>query len=106
MSMWAGVCQLVKQVPKRDARGVTAVQETRRQVPCNVFGVSAAAYYAAGAAGIRPQVVVEIRRCAYAGEQLVEFDGAMLAVERVQRTPDNVRLTLVERVGNREQPRA
>lgn len=103
MSMWAGMCQLVRRQTKRDGRGVAAVVETRRQVPCNVFEVSASAYYAASAAGIRPQAVIEIRRCAYSDEQLVEFGGALLAVERVQRTPDNVRLTLVERVGDRGQ---
>lgn len=102
MSMWAGMCQLVKQEPTRDARGVTSVATTRKRVPCNVFEISGAAYYAASAAGIRPQAVLEIRRCAYSGEQLVEFDGELLAVERVQKTSDNVRLTLVERVGNRE----
>lgn len=103
MSMWAGTCQLVKQEPKRDERGVTSAVQTRRTVPCNVFEISDASYYAASAAGIRPQAVLEIRRCAYDGEQLVAFDGALLAVERVKKTPDNVRLTLVERVGNREQ---
>lgn len=103
MSMWAGMCQLVRQSPTRDGRGVANITETRRQVPCNVFDFSAASYYAASAAGIRPQAVIEVRRCAYAEEQIVEFGGALLAVDRVQRTPDNVRLTLVERVGNREQ---
>lgn len=103
MSMWAGTCQLVKQRPHRDKRGVTSVEQTRRTVCCNVYEISAASYYAASAAGIRPQAVLEIRRCAYDGEQLVEFDGTLLAVERVQKTPDNVKLTLVERVGNREQ---
>lgn len=72
-------------------------------VPCNVYSISAAAYYAASAAGIKPQAVIELRACAYRGETLVKFNGALLAVERVERTPDNVRLTLVERVGDREQ---
>ena len=102
MSMWAGVCQLVGQATTRDKRGVASVVETRRQVACNVFEISAASYYAASAAGIRPQAVIEMRRCAYGGERIVEFEGALLSVERVQRTPDNVRLTLVERTGNRD----
>ena len=103
MSMWAGVCQLVRQKTDRDKHGVTSVVETRRKVACNVFEISAASYYAASAAGIHPQAVIEMRRCAYDGERIGEFDGALLSVERVQRTPDNVRLTLVEKVGNREQ---
>ena len=103
MSMWAGMCQLVGETQTRDKRGVASTAQTLRDVPCNVFGIAAAAYYAASAAGIKPQAVLELRACAYRGETLVKFNGSTLAVERVERTPDNVRLTLVERVGNREQ---
>ena len=103
MSMWAGVCQLVTETQTRDKRGVVSSSQTCRDVPCNVYNISAAAYYAASAAGIRPQAVIEMRACAYREEQLVRFNGALLAVERVERKPDTVRLTLVERVGNRGQ---
>ena len=103
MSMWAGVCQLVAEMQTRDKRGVVTTEQTCRDVPCNVYSISAAAYYAASAAGIKPQAVIELRACAYRGETLVRFNGSLLAVERAERTPDNVRLTLVERVGNREQ---
>lgn len=101
MSMWAGVCQLITEKQTRDKRGVVSTKPIEREVPCNVFSISAAAYYAASAAGIRPQAVVELRACAYREESLVKFGGTVYAVERVERTPDNVRLTLVERVGNR-----
>lgn len=101
--MWAGTCQLIKERRARDKRGVVSANPTRREVPCNVRSISQSAYYAASAAGIKPQAVIELRACAYRGETLVRFNGALLSVERVERTPDNVRLTLVERVGNREQ---
>lgn len=103
MSMWAGTCQLIKQTTTRDSRGVEKVQKNSRTVACNVFTISAAAYYAASAAGIHPQAVIQIRACAYSGERLVMFNGSLLDVERVERTPDFVRLTLTERVGDREQ---
>lgn len=103
MSMWAGMCQLVAEEHERDERGVASVRTTCRDVPCNVYSISAAAYYAASAAGIRPQAVVEVRACAYRGETLARFGGVLLSVERVERTPDNVRLTLVERTANRGQ---
>ena len=99
--MWAGVCQLVTETQKRDKRGVVSSSQTVRDVPCNVYSISAAFYYAASAAGIRPQAVIELRACAYREEKLVRFNGSLLAVERVERKPDTVRLTLVERVGNR-----
>lgn len=101
MSMWAGVCQLIEEKKTRDKRGVVSTKPVEREVPCNVFSISAAAYYAASAAGIRPQAVIELRACACREESLVKFGGTVYAVERVERTPDNVRLTLVERVGNR-----
>lgn len=102
MSMWAGACQLISTTVERDERGVQQVAETRRKVPCNVFSIGDAAYYAAAAAGIHPEAVLQIRRAAYHGERLVEFDGARLQVERVDRSsPDFVRLTLAEAVGDR-----
>lgn len=101
MSMWAGVCQLIAEKHARDSHGVVSTTATSREVPCNVFSISAAAYYAASAAGLRPQAILELRACAYKEETLVKFGGTVYAVERVERTPDNVRITLVERVGNR-----
>lgn len=101
MSMWAGTCQLVEEKVGRDERGVATPVRESRDIPCNVYSMSAAAYFAASAAGIRPQAVIELRACAYRGEALVRFEGVLLAVERVERTPDNVRLTLVERMGDR-----
>lgn len=95
MSMWAGTCQLATETQTRDKRGVVSTSLAFRDVPCNVYSISAA--------GIKPQAVIELRACAYRGETLVKFNGALLAVERAERSPDNVRLTLVERVGDREQ---
>ena len=51
---------------------------------CNVFSMGDAAYYAAAAAGIHPEAVLQIRKSAYSGERLVEFEGARLKVERVE----------------------
>ena len=102
MSMWAGACQLIAQTVERDEYGVGSTKEERREVPCNVFSMGDASYYAAFAAGIHPQAVLQMRSCAYRGERLVEFGGAVLEVNRVDRSsPDFVRLTLVERIGDR-----
>lgn len=102
MSMWAGTCQLIVKTVKKDEYGVQQVQETNRKVFCNVFSMGDAAYYAAAAAGIHPEAVLQIRKSAYGGERLVEFEGARLKVERVDRSsPDFVRLTLAEVVGDR-----
>ena len=102
MSMWAGTCQLISKTVDRDEYGVQQTREMKRKVFCNVFTVADAAYYAAAAAGVHPEAVLQIRKSAYDGERLVEFDGVRLTVARVDRSsPDFVRLTLSEVVGER-----
>lgn len=103
MSRWAGTCQLIAQTVERDRHGVQKPKETARCVPCNVYSMGEAAYFAACAAGVHPQAVLQVRRACYAGERLVEFEGRVLSVERIDMSsPDFVRLTLVERTGHRE----
>lgn len=102
MSMWAGTCKLIAKTVKKDEYGVQQTEETKRKVFCNIFSMGDAAYYAAAAAGIHPEAVLQIRKTSYSGERLVEFEGARLKVERVDRSsPDFVRLTLSEVVGER-----
>lgn len=102
MSMWAGTCQLVSTEVERDDYGVQQTTEKKRKVFCNVFSMGDAAYFAAAAAGIHPEAVLQVRKSAYNGERLVEFCGARLRVARIDRSsPDFVRLTLSEAVGDR-----
>lgn len=102
MSMWAGTCQLIAKTVTKDEYGVQQTKEDKRKVFCNVFSMGDAAYYAAAAAGIHPEAVLQMRKSAYRGERLVEFGGKRLNVERVDRSsPDFVRLTLSEVVGER-----
>lgn len=102
MSGWAGVCTLIATVSERDELGVSHKKERCRRVPCNVYGISQTAYYTAAQAGVKPQAVITVRACAYNGEKLCEFGGILYAVDSaVVANVDNVRLTLVEKVGNR-----
>ena len=102
MSGWAGVCTLIATVSERDDLGVSHKKERRRRVPCNVYGISQTAYYTAAQAGVKPQAVITVRACAYSGERRCEFGGIRYAVDSaVVANVDNVRLTLVEKVGNR-----
>lgn len=91
MSMWAGTCQLIAKTVKKDEYGVQQTEETKRKVFCNVFSMGDAAYYAAAAAGVHPEAVLQIRKSAYEGERLVEFDGARLTVARVDRSSPRLR---------------
>ena len=102
MSGWAGVCTLIATVSEHDELGVSHKKERCRRVPCNVYGISQTAYYTAAQAGVKPQAVITVRACAYSGEKLCEFGGIRYAIDSaVVANVDNVRLTLVEKVGNR-----
>ncbi|MRX82253.1 phage head-tail adapter protein [Eggerthella guodeyinii] len=102
MSGWAGSCQLIAQRAERADYGVSRSVETRRKVPCNVIGMGNAAYYAAAAAGVHPEAVLQVRKAEYGGERLVEFEGVVYSVDRVKASsPDFATLTLVEKVGHR-----
>ena len=102
MSNWNGVCTLIATETERDDKGVPHKKERRRRVPCNVYSMSAAAYYAAAQAGVKPQAIIGIRACAYSGEVLVELGGTTYSVDNKQMSgADDVRLTLVEKAGNR-----
>lgn len=102
MSMWSSSCRLIGIRVERDDFGVETEREHPRRVQCNVFSVSDAAYYAAATVGIHPEAVLQLRKAAYQGERLVEFEGRRLSVERVDRSSaDFVRLTLSEAVGDR-----
>lgn len=102
MSGFAGVCELVAITSKKGEFGVVEETEEKRSVRCNVFSMSDAAFYAANAAGYHPEAALQLRRAAYAGEKLVDFNGRRLSVERVDATsPDFVKLTLTEKVSER-----
>lgn len=102
MSGWAGVCALIATTAERDDLGVSRKKERCRRVPCNVYGISQAAYYAAAQAGVKPQAVIAVRACAYSGEELCEFRGTRYKVDSaVMSGADDMRLTLVEKVGAR-----
>ena len=102
MARWLKTCSLVQTVTTRDARGVEHVSKTRRTVRCNPFHMGANAYYAAAASGVHPVSTIQLYKCDYQGERIVELDGETLNVDRVDgSSPTFVVLTLTERTGDR-----
>lgn len=102
MARWLKTCSLVRIVTTRDMRGVEHESKTRRTVRCNPFSMGANAYYAAAASGVHPVATIQLYKCDYQGERLVELDGVTLSVDRIDSSsPTFVVLTLVERTGDR-----
>ena len=87
---------------KGDFSCAASVAKAAWDNPKIVFGISQAAYYAAAQAGVKPQAVIAVRACAYSGEELCEFRGTRYKVDSaVMSGADDMRLTLVEKVGAR-----
>ena len=101
MSRWLKTCVLHGTTITRDARGVASEESASRRVCCNPFSMGAQSYFQAANAGIHPVAVIQLFKCDYRGERLVEYDGAMLNVERCDASsPDYVVLTLTERLAD------
>ena len=100
MARWLKTCKLIQIVNVRDEYGVPHESETERLVRCNPFTMGMQAYYRAANSGVHPVATIQLWKCDYHGERLVEYEGARLSVDRIDGgSPDYVTLTLVERLG-------
>jgi SPP1 family predicted phage head-tail adaptor len=73
---------------------------TSREVFANEFTLSAAEFYEAGRAGMKPEREFEIRAEDYEDEALAEVGGVAYQVVRTIRKGQWVRLVLERKVGN------
>ena len=101
MARYAAVATLLATTTTYDDLGVPSTTPTERKVFANEMSMGATAYYAAAQAGVHPSAVLQVRRCDYKDETKLKFDGKMLSVTRVQRTPDFVTLTCEEVTSDR-----
>ena len=102
MDRWLKTCKLIAVENTRDEYGVAHRREVARIVRCNPFSMGVQAYYRAANSGVHPIATIQLYKCDYHGERLVEYDGAKLTVDRIDSaSPDYVVLTLTERLGDR-----
>lgn len=100
MSRWLKTCKLISITNVRDEYGVPHERETARLVRCNPFSMGMQAYYRAANSGVHPVATIQLYKCDYNGERLVEYEGQRLSVDRIDgSSPDFVALTLTERLG-------
>ena len=100
MARWLKTCKLVTIANDRDEYGVPHERYEKRLVRCNPFSMGEQSYYSAATSGVHPIATLQLYKCDYHGERLVEYEGQVLSVDRIDASsPDFVRLTLAERIG-------
>lgn len=91
---------LIAESYQEDSIGQQVPQEERREVFCNITGVSSAEFFEAGRAGIRPEYRVTVFAFDYNGETVVELDGVRYGVYRTYLRPDeDIELYLERKAG-------
>lgn len=94
------VLTLIAQTYKADAIGQQVPVETRREVFCNITGVSAAEFFEAGRVGIRPEYRVTVFAFDYNGESIVELEGVRYGVYRTYlKSGEDIELYLERKAG-------
>lgn len=71
-----------------DKYGNQSVQETRRTVYANEYSAGQKEFFAAGAAGLKPERVLVVWTFEYDGEDAVELDGERYNVYRTYDRDD------------------
>lgn len=91
------VCELVKQTATINEYGDTEINETRRQVFCEVRSVGMREHYEAFAQGLKPSLVFVLADYyEYEEEQIVEHEGVRYSVERTFMNGASIELTVTK----------
>lgn len=94
------VLTLISKTFRVDGIQQRIAEEVRRDVFCNVRSVSQSEFYAAGAAGFKPQLLVTMFEPEYNGEDECELDGVKYSIYRTYaRRNDDLELYLEKKVG-------
>lgn len=89
------MCALISREPAgNDANGQPLYTETRREIFAEELGTKRSEFYAALAAGLRPEKTLSIYEFEYGKEKIVEIDGERYQVLRTYPAGDE-RLELI-----------
>lgn len=91
------VLTLISKTFRVDGIQQRIAEEVRRDVFCNVRSVSQSEFYAAGAAGFKPQFQVTMFEPEYNGENECELDGQRYSIYRTYRRRDDALELYIER---------
>lgn len=94
------VIKLIAQSYTTNDYGVQVPTETSREIFCQVSDITRAEFFQAGRNGLNPSYTFSVFAGEYAGERLIEYNGARYAVYRTYHTPGTDYLELyVQREG-------
>ena len=97
--MRTDVLQLIRQTQTTDDLGDPVIQETRREVFCELRSIGAKEFYQAQAVGFQPELKFVLADFYdYEGEPLVEYEGQRYRVLRTYRTGNALELTVYREV--------
>lgn len=114
--MDAVITLIKREITGRDAHGNEVVEQTERDVFCQVFGITRSEFYSAATAGLHPDLTVRLSDFAdYEGEELARYEGVLYSIIRVYRDrgsehhgrasewsgmdPNSIELTLQKKIG-------
>ena len=84
------VITLISQTYAQNDYGVQIPTETTRDIYCDVKSISQREFYAAGEAGLKPELRFDVFAYDYNGEKLIEHNGNRYAVYRTYQASNNV----------------
>lgn len=94
------VLTLISTSYTQDNIGQPIPVETRKDIFCNLTGVSASEFFSAGRAGLKPEYRATLFSYDYGGEEIVELDGVRYGVYRTYlRRNETIELYLERKAG-------
>lgn len=107
------VCTLIaSSLDGRDKYGNPKTTEHRREVFCQVYGITRSEFYQAAMADIHPELTIRLTDFQdYEGESIVEYEGVRYSVLRTYRDsgslhhgggldPNGIELIIGRKIGN------
>lgn len=97
----SNVCSLITETRTQDQYGVEQVQQTEREVYCNVTSVTQREWFEGGRIGLNPEYRMTMFAYDYADEKLLKYNDIIYTIYRTYFTDnDEVELYVQRREGN------
>lgn len=96
--MWREVIELANLV-ETIVHGEVVKEATYRKVYANKKSVRQSEFYQGASAGLKPELVFEIRAIEFRDEEYIRFNGKMYTIIRTYENGENIELTVTTFAG-------